>query len=336
MSTPATATKQGYLTAEELAACRKVSNWRGALSILWTWGWIAAGFALYIARPGVLTFLVAWVVLSGRHLALAILMHDGAHGLLFSNKKWNDRLGQWLTGHPVLNNMLVYRMIHLQHHRHTWTKDDPDLALAKPFPITKSSFRRKVIRDLTGQTGYERYRAIIRISAGLSAKKKGLEGKSFFACLKAFAKTQKGFLITNGILLAAVSAFGHPEAYVLLWVIPAMTGFSLVLRIRSIAEHAAISDPTDELKQTRTTLAPGWVRFFMAPHNVNYHLEHHLYMYVPQYHLPKVHKTLKERGVFEHAEITPGYLAVIRRATSKPEGSAENHARASVLPFSGG
>ena len=70
----------------------------------------------------------AWVVMSGRHLALAILMHDAAHGLLLRNKLWNDRIGQWLTAYPTQADMLLYRRAHFQHHKHTWTESDPDVA----------------------------------------------------------------------------------------------------------------------------------------------------------------------------------------------------------------
>ena len=34
----------------------------------------------------------------------------------------------------------------------TQQPEDPDLSLSAPFPITKESFYRKAIRDLTGQT----------------------------------------------------------------------------------------------------------------------------------------------------------------------------------------
>ena len=321
---------------EELSPLRKVNSWRGVGSILFTWAWIAAGFALYIWRPTWWTFLISWAVISGRHLALAILMHEGAHHLLLKDKAWNDRLSQWALAYPILSDTIIYRMIHVQHHKNTWTKADPDLGLARPFPITPASFRRKVFRDLTGETGYQRYRTIIRLSSGLSPNGKGLEKKSFWSVVKTFAKRQKGFLITNAMMLAALSAFGRPEAYVLLWVIPALTGYSLVLRLRSIAEHAAISDPADELRQTRTTLAPFWVRFFLAPHNVNYHLEHHLAMWVPQYNLPQMHRALKARGALENAEIEKSYLAVWKKATSRREESGEAKRRAEVLPFSGG
>ena len=76
-------------------------------------------------------------------------------------------------------------------------------------------------------------------------------------------------------------------------------------------------DATHPLRNTRTTLANWWERLLIAPNRVNFHLEHHLLMTVPLYHLPKMHELLKERGVLAGANIATGYAQVLREATSK-------------------
>jgi fatty acid desaturase len=117
-------------------------------------------------------------------------------------------------------------------------------------------------------------------------------------------------------LLALLCLAGIPEAYLLVWWLPALTGYQVVLRLRSIAEHACVPDPSDPLRRTRTTLAPAWLRFFLAPHHVNYHLEHHLFMTVPHYNLPRAHRLLRELGVLDRAEVAPSYARVLRVATN--------------------
>ena len=303
-----------YLSKEQLTELRRIDPLRSLGSIAWTWAWIAGCFALYAWRPSWWTVLIAWFVMSGRHLALAILMHDGAHGLLLRNKVWNDRVGQWLTAYPTLADMLLYRKTHFLHHRHTWTEQDPDRELAANLPVSAASFRRKMIRDLTGQTAYARHRIYFRYAAGLDVRGRGLGGKSLWSALWTFASSQRGFVIWHLLLIAFSCALGHPEAYLLIWWLPAWTGYSVVLRIRSIAEHACVSDPSDPLRQTRTTLAPAWLRFFVAPHHVNYHLEHHLFMTVPHYNLSKAHRWLREAGVLQNAEVVPSYRAVLQKA----------------------
>ena len=83
-------------------------------------------------------------------------------------------------------------------------------------------------------------------------------------------------LAINGIFLAGFVAFSTPWLYLLLWVVPYLTWELLIERIRNIAEHAALPDNDDRLRNTRTTRA-GWLsRVFVAPCFVNYHIEHHL------------------------------------------------------------
>ena len=323
-----------YLTRADQKALGRLSPWRGLGSIAWTWAWIGAAWALYIWHPTIVTFAVGWVIVSGRHLALAILMHEGAHRLILRDRKWNDRISSWLTAYPIMLRVEAYRAIHLQHHKATWTDADPDLALARPFPITKKSLLRKVVRDLTGQTGWQRYRLIARLSAGLAPHGQGLGTVPLRSAVSSFVRVQRGFLVTNAAIFALLAAAGHPEAFILLWWLPALTGYSLVLRLRSIAEHAVIGDPTDELRQTRTTLAPAWLRFFIAPHHVNYHLEHHLFMFVPHYNLPRAHRLLERAGVLERAEVTASYWEVLKKATSKPDDGALSP-RGTILPYGG-
>lgn len=308
-----------YLPKQQLAELRRIDPLRSLASLAFTWAVIFACLALYVVHPSLLTVAIAWPIMSGRHLALAILMHEGAHGLLLRNKVWNDRISQWLTAYPTLADTLLYRRAHFQHHRHTWTDQDPDLGLATALPVTPDSFRRKMVRDLTGQTAYARHRVLVRFAAGLSPHGRGLEGKSRLQVVARFVANQRGFLITNALLLAGLALAGAAEAYLLVWWLPAWTGYSVVLRIRSIAEHACVADPRDPLRQTRTTLAPAWLRFFIAPHHVNYHLEHHLFMTVPHYNLPRAHRALAAAGVLAHAEIAPNYRSVLRRATSAAE-----------------
>jgi len=305
------------LNREELRELSKLRPLSLALSLLWTWGWIAGCFALYVYRPSIITALVGIIIISGRQLGLAILMHDAAHVLFARDKKWNDRLGQWLCAYPLMLDTVLYRMVHLQHHKYTWTDKDPDRGLATPFPISRRSFRRKILRDLTGRTGIKHYYGLVRVYSGLSPRGKGRGGRSYGQLFKTFLLRQYGFLVFNAALLAVCIVVSRPEAYLLLWLVPMLTGYQLVMRLRSIAEHAAVSDPTSELHQTRTTLSPALVRFFIAPHSVNYHLEHHLYQFVPHYNLTRAHRMLRAKGALDDAEVVHGYWRVWRQATSR-------------------
>ena len=103
--------------------------------------------SMLIGRIGPLTFLLAVMLIGARQLGMAILVHDAAHGALFRNRKLNDWVSDWLLAFPVLTDTKAYRAYHLEHHKYVQQPKDPDIGLSAPFPITKSSFRRKLWRD---------------------------------------------------------------------------------------------------------------------------------------------------------------------------------------------
>ena len=309
---------------DEIQELLAVESWRGWVSIGVDWAIIAASFALVAAWPNPLTVVAALFLIGARQLGLAVLMHEASHRSLLRDKRWNDAVGNWLCAYPVWSDLHIYRPYHLQHHAKNWTKDDPDIGLVLPFPITRASLRRKVGRDLSGRTGRKFARGAWKRS--MARWRSGdPRGRRAFV----------GFVATNALLFALLAALGHPLLY-LLWAGAWLTTNTLVTRIRSIAEHAMVPDPADPLRNTRTTLATWWERLLLAPNRVNFHLEHHLLMTVPHYKLPRLHRMLAERGLLDGALVTRGYRAVLERAASKPDGATAEPAAASdarVPPF---
>jgi len=303
------------LTPEELAAVRKRSDLMGVLGVVSCWGIIFAAMALFAYWPNPLTFLVGIVVIGGRQLGLAVLMHDAAHGIMCKTLWLNNFLGRWLCGNALGVSMDGYRTYHLKHHLHTQQDDDPDLSLSKPFPITKSSLRRKIIRDLTGQTFWKQRKA--QFVNGM-----GEQGMPI-AQRADYARTRLGsYILINGILFAGLTLAGYWWLYPVMWILPMATFNMMITRIRNIAEHAVVPDNNDPFRYARTTLADPLTALLVAPYGVNYHVEHHLFMWVPWYNLHKLHKILLKKGYGSRMEIQPSYLAVLKLATTKPEAAA--------------
>ncbi|MDJ0850361.1 MAG: fatty acid desaturase family protein [Myxococcota bacterium] len=308
------------LSREEIQELTRTNNWRGFLSIALDWGLVFAAMALVAAWPNPFTIVAAIVVIGARQLGFAVLMHEAAHGALFRDKRLNDWAGNWLCAFPIWADLRPYRRYHLQHHAKNWTKEDPDLDLATKFPVSAQSMRRKIWRDLSGQVGWKRVKAVLRRDlSGRGFKKANADTKVSFGKTAAAGTTGwenlRGVVVSNAVLLLLLTAAGHPALY-LLWVVAWFTTNSLVTRIRSIAEHNMVPDTSDELRNTRTTLASWWERLFIAPNRVNYHLEHHLLMTVPLWNLPKLHRLLRERGVLDGALVDSGYIPVLRQAAS--------------------
>jgi fatty acid desaturase len=300
---------QEAISRDELDELLVMSDWRSWLSVAVNWALVAAAMALVAVWPNPLTVVAALFVIGARQLGFAVLMHEAAHRSLFANRQVNDWVGNWLCAYPVWGDLVPYRPYHLQHHGKTWTAEDPDLSLATAFPITRRSLARKIWRDLSGQTGWKRAKATIQ--RDLRRSQGRVRRLDFMG-----TRNLRGVVATNLVLLGILTALGHPALY-LLWVAAWFTTYSLVMRIRSIAEHAMIDDPADPLGNTRTTIARGWERLLVAPNCVNFHLEHHLAMTVPHYQLRRMHRLLRARGVLADACVTRGYLAVLARAASR-------------------
>ena len=330
---------------DDWKAITSVSGWRGMWLVVH--GWLVVALAAfggaaawdYHWLAGLLVTPFVLAILGGRQLGLAILMHDGAHGLLHPNRKLNNWLGEWPSGAAVGSDLQSYRAYHLTHHRFTQQPEDPDLGLSAPFPTSSASLWRKVVRDLTGQTFYKQRSSQFRMAAtGISALLKGapeaakrstVAGTPFNkqtqssnglgpsdAAGIAVAKTVGRFLAVQTILLTLSLSLWGWTPY-LLWLVALATTFQLFLRVRNIAEHACTTTGSDNpFTHARTTYANMLERTTVAPYWVNYHSEHHLFMGVPCYNLPRAHALLGGGGYQPQMTIEPSYHSVLRRVTA--------------------
>lgn len=289
-------------TPEEWARFSKRSSWLGLICVAGAWTLIFAAGAMFVLWPNPLTYILAVMLIGARQLGLAILMHDAAHGALHSNMKVNNWVGEWLCAAPTGARLNAYRDYHLKHHKYTEQPEDPDLGLSAPFPITRASLVRKIVRDLTGQTFFKQRRA--QLFSGLQ--------KGQFV-----NPTTAHFLIFNALLLAGLTVAGYWWTYFALWIVPMATWLPLVTRLRNIAEHACVKTQDDPFTHARTTLANALERLFIAPYWVHFHGEHHVFMHVPCYRLQGLHNTLMDKGYWSRMHIAPGYLSVLGEATNK-------------------
>ena len=299
------------LTEAQLTELRTRSIWRGTGMIAHAWLVIAAAMTLVAIYPNPLTVLAAIVIIGSRQLGLAILRHDGAHGAFSTDPRVNFGLSQWFCAYPLFAETRAYRSYHLQHHAHTQTSEDPDLVLSAPFPITEASYRRKFWRDISGQTGYQQRRA-----QWVNAW--GPQGLSIEARVRQVNERLGPQIAVNVGLFAVMTVTIGWWAYPLLWIAPLITWFMVITRVRNIAEHAVVPDSTDPLRNTRTTHANWIERALVAPYFVNYHLEHHLFFYVPAYNLPKLHAILMSGPHASRMEVQPSYWQVMQMARTKP------------------
>ena len=287
------------LTLPALGHFRRTSTLRGVGLVLHAWGVIAGAIALHLLWPSALTLVVAVLVIGARQLGLMVLMHETAHWLLFREGRLNTWVGTWLCAAPLGVDLKAYRRRHHLHHRHTQTPEDPDLALSAPLPASRGRLALVFLGDLCGWT------ALTKIAAWRP-------WRDGFAATWRLARAP---LLASAVLCAILTALGGWPLYLLAWVLPWATWFQVVTRIRDIAEHGLIHDAEDPLRNTRTIGAGLLARAFVAPYGVNYHLEHHLLVFVPCWKLREVRALLLAKGLGGRMERGASYVEVLVRAT---------------------
>jgi fatty acid desaturase len=298
-----------FFTPQEWAPLARRSAWKGPALIAHAWAVIGLAMAMAVVWP--ITIPLAIAIIGARQLGLAILMHDAAHAGLHPDLKVNDWIGNNLT----TGDLAAYRPYHLGHHRFAQQAEDPDLVLSAPFPITRTSLRRKILRDLTGQTYYKlKWSGLVQRIAGRRP------GEPVWPILKDAIVRRKRFFLGMVVTVAVTAPFGLWWVWPVLWLAPQATWLPMVTRLRNIAEHACVAkDEPDPLRHARTTRANLLERAFLAPYWVNYHCEHHMFMHVPCYNLPRANRLLAAKGVTERMLTAPGYLQVLRMAAGKPD-----------------
>ena len=275
------------------AELRAIPSWRNAVTVAVAWAQVAAVIAGAVWLDRWWVWPIA-VVLMGRSFALLlILSHEAAHRLLFSGRRTNDAVGRWLLAGPGLVPFDLYRRAHMAHHRDELGPDEPDAALYAGYPITRASLRRKLTRDAVGISGWKNLRPLLRGAVRAPAR-------------RAIAPV----LVAQAALLAAFTLAGRPWLYPLLWLLPWMTSWRVINRLRVIAEHGGMTRSPDKRCTTHHVRQHWAARFWMVPYRTGWHLAHHVDAGVPWRNLPRLQRELEAAGWVTPALEWPSYTAL--------------------------
>ena len=306
------------------------------------WFCVAAGaqYGIIVLLPGLLfTGIVQYyIVISG---------HEAVHKTLCSSFRLNEFfgvLGQALVG----VSFTAYRQQHLDHHKARENAVDPDSHIYMGVLSIPPGWKRflfltfgtfieiavKIRQKGSGGYGSER-----RLSRKVQRK---MKRDSIFVILAQLSLMGITRIILSPWMEIYWSKFGLPEAsftdtvglvamlfsfvlsYALLWIVP-LFGITVFLnRCRIVIEHGlalklAEQDSSSETeKSSRGTriptvdIVPNFIeRILFAPFLFNYHCSHHLFMGVPHYHLPELHKSLKNAEYPGHYTLKGGYLKAL-------------------------
>ena len=96
---------------------RRIDDLRNVGSVLLTLAQPVAtiGAAIWLDNP--VAWVAAFLLMGPVHARFAILAHEAAHKLLFTNKRWNDLVGRWLLPTPRSCRSTSTAASHFAHHR---------------------------------------------------------------------------------------------------------------------------------------------------------------------------------------------------------------------------
>jgi len=285
------------------ARLRRIANVRNAITVAGMWLQsivVLYGTSIAVQRTHWWWLWIGSFVLMLRiHAMFNILSHEAAHRLLFSNQRVNDWVGKWMGGAIAMVNMDAYRRAHMGHHRDALGVNEPDLVLYNGYPITPIRLRRKLRRDITGESGLKLLKAL-----GRSVR----NPKSRTSTLQIISMQ----MVMAVVLGVTIGWWVWPVIWLGSW----MTVFRLVSRLRAIAEHGGMVNSKDDRITTHHVRQSWWARFWMVPFNTGWHVAHHVDAGIPFRNLPAFHAELVQSGWLVPQLEYPNYVTLWRRLGS--------------------
>jgi fatty acid desaturase len=293
------------LPREELLELSKVDSTRVVQIVLLDCLIILAAVALAERFWSVWSYVLAIMVIGARQFGIASIgLHDGAHGLLFHNRKLNDAMAACLT-EPFFVGLLnlhlkTYRKQHFEHHRHANDAKDPDAGF---FEAWFQAPPRK--------------RVLLLLANGIGLTFILLVGKM----LRHGSWTARVVVAGVAIVIGTGMFYSFVPAVLIFWywVVPFATWGMLANTLRAVAEHYPVefapkSDPAmDDVFRTRDVMLTWFDAMFVVTRGVNFHLTHHLFPSVPFFRLKQLHRAIARREPYrQNAHVTRGYHRVLR------------------------
>jgi len=284
------------------AQLRRIANVRNAGSVISLWVLAAGMVAGAVALNQWWAYAVAFVAMGPVQVRFAILMHEAAHRLLFSNKRWNDWVGTWLVAYPAFVPISIYRRAHFAHHKEEFGPNEPDMAFYRGYPCEPRTLARRLLRDAVGISGWKNFRVLL----GAVRSDAGRPIASSILGVQALMWAASGL------------ATGRWWIYPLLWWAPWMTQWRVLNRLRAIAEHGGMVAGDDRRVTTHQVRQSWGARLWLVPYRTGWHLAHHVDMGIPWRNLARFHAELVAAGYVPEGLEAPSYRALWRSMASAP------------------
>lgn len=317
------------IPGSELREFCRISNARSALAIAADIAIVALSITAARLWLPIWCYPLAVIMVGARQQALIVLMHEAAHRKLFRSAFWNDFIGELVLAWPLFISMFSYRANHSAHHRHLNTELDPDwVRYLTPgaeesenwtYGRTRAKVVWPLIRDLLGLGALNQIKRVVRLAKPRNHDPRKQGRESDLEAERRFGRYPAAAVWIFRAALVVVLTITHSwAAFLLYWIVPALTMLKMCTRLRLLAGHFAIFGG----EGVRTTLSSGLESFLLAPHKIGFHVEHHMYPSVYFQCLPELHRRLVARGDYNGSlpfRLTHGYRELIADWTRNAE-----------------
>jgi fatty acid desaturase len=276
------------ISPEALRRLNVLRPWIPVCHTILHWSVILAAWSIVALWPNLWTVAGASVVVGVNLYGLYIVAHDGLHRRLFPTERANDLWNDLFLVGPFGAITRLNRANHMTHHwitchsadpdRHKYTHDDKEPVL--PFMLFLSGFISIIPTATNIFLGRKR-------NQRPDARPISHEGYRI-RDLVILASWQIGVMVG---LTFAIGWWAYPA----LWLAPIYLFTYRSDLTRVFCEHSMLVDDAAADQSMRlVTYTSFWLeRLFFAPHNMNFHMTHHLWPSIPYYNLPEADRLIR-------------------------------------------
>lgn len=308
------------ISRAELREFARPDVWRWLLGVGFEWLLIGTTITLCNFFPNPLVWALGVFIIGTRQHGLGIMAHENTHYIVSRNKGLNDLLGNLLAAYPLIYAVQGYRTNHLDHHRWLETPKDPEQAALRLFPeewsypMSRAKFFGLLAKDMLGG----------------SLKPMHQLTKYIWTMPGSIWPHVLCVALMHGMAIAGAWAAGLIWSYLFLWLLPLSTVALMCFRVRTVAEHSGVHSAgaryhlsrVDTLSTTRTTVYGPIMKLIFGPHNMAYHIEHHVFPDVPVFKLKALHERLMQSPDYrERTHVSYGGGALLSEVTTVSEKS---------------
>jgi fatty acid desaturase len=274
------------------------------------WAVIISAIALAVYIDSIWASILAIVIIATRLNILALLVHDQVHSLGFRGQ-YGDLIVNLLAAFPLGITVAGYAQVHLSHHKYFFTEKDPDhlrkSGVDWAFPMSKARLTKILLSDILGLS-------FVKLLKG-----KRLKNEDVFKRSNPSPEwARPAFYL---LLAALITYMGAWHIFLIYWILPFTTIFSVIVRLGAITEHVYNLHGASVVESSPIILLRWWEKLLLPNLNFTLHPYHHFFPGVAYCNLPKIHKIYQQEKLVNNSNIFYGYLAYLKFLQSPQNGN---------------